>query len=96
MNSLIVVSGDFNLIGMEKCESIEKEFLLNPVRNNQQATHKKGNHLDNVWANIPVTKTELVTGFDHLSDHALFKVSVRIGEEVKRTIPHKTASFFST
>lgn len=83
--SLIVVASDLNLIEMEKCIFLEKEFLLKPVINKEQVTHKKRNHLDNFWTNLTMTKTEFMNGLFHISDHALFKVSVRFGEDVKRT-----------
>lgn len=94
-NSLVVVAGDLNRIGMERCEFLEKEFLLNPVISKEQSTHKKGNHLDNVWTNIPNAKVTLKNGLDHISDHAIFMISARIGEDVKRTIPYKPTSYFA-
>jgi len=81
-NSFIVVAGDLNRIGMERCEFLEKEFLLTPVISREQPTHKKGNHLDNVWTNIPGAKAVLKNGLDHISDHSIFMISARIGEDV--------------
>ena len=94
-NSLIVVAGDLNRIGMERCEFLEKEFLLTPVISREQPTHKKGNHLDNVWTNIPGANSVLKNGLDHISDHSIFMISARIGEDVKRTLPYKPTSYYA-
>ena len=80
---------------MARCQFLEQEFLLTPVIGSEQATHKMGNHLDNVWTNIPGAKAVLKNGLDHISDHSIFMISARIGEDVKRTLPYKPTSYYA-
>jgi hypothetical protein len=94
-NSLIVVAGDLNRIGLERCQYLEKEFLLTQVISREQPKHKKGNPLANVWTNIPGAKAVLKNGLDDISDHFIFMISARIGEDVKRTLPYKPTSYYT-
>ena len=97
-DTLVVVAGDFNKVGMSKSEFLEqhfKHFKLTPAVGKQQATHKLGGHLDNYLTNIPVTKVELINGLDHISDHTLIQVTLRISEDIERTLPYKNFSFYS-
>ncbi len=59
-DSLIVVAGEFNLVGMEIAEFLERKFRLKPVLSKHQPTHRLGRHLDNIWTNFPTTKVEII------------------------------------
>lgn len=51
--------------------------------------------MDNVWSNLEITSTELIEGLDGITDHSVISVKLRIDENVKRIIPHKTFSFYA-
>ena len=54
-DSLVVVAGDLNKVGMKKSDFLENHFRLTPVIPKGYPTHKLGGHLDNVWTNISTT-----------------------------------------
>ena len=93
-NSKVVVAGDLNKIGMKQTDFLHNLFKLKAVLSKEQATHKLGGHLDNIWTNLQVTSTELIGGLK-ITDPALISVKLRIDENFNRTLPHKTISFYS-
>jgi hypothetical protein len=58
--SSVIVSGDFNKVGMKKTAFIEQAFNLTRLLDDSQATHRLGGTLDNIWTNLPVTNFQLV------------------------------------
>ncbi len=52
----------------------------------EEPTHNKGGHLDQVWTNLEVVKTELVKVGGAVSDHKAIctKLSVKISPKQKR------------
>ena len=47
-------------------------------------------------SNIPQTKgAELITGLDHISEHAMMRVYFRIPPKTKRSLPYKAYEYHS-
>ena len=50
----IVLAGDHNRIGIDRVGAISSSCRLQPVFYNS-ATHEKGNHLNQIYTNLPFT-----------------------------------------
>ncbi len=59
-------------------------------------THNRGGHFDGLWTTLEVTSTQLKTDLADISDHSLIIAKLKIGKEVKRTIPHKVDEFVTS
>ena len=88
-DSLVVVAGDFNIVGMKKTKFLSNKFNLTKALRKDMATHRKGGNLDKIWTNLETTSIELIQGLEEISDHSLIQVRLRISEAVKRKLPHK-------
>ena len=61
-----------------------------PAISSEQSTHKSKGYFDNFWTIIDISQVYLIEKLNSLSDHALFIVILKIGSQVKRSIPYKT------
>ncbi len=59
-------------------------------------THNRGGHFHGLWTTLEVTSTQLKTDLADISDHSLIIAKLKIGKEVKRTIPHKVDEFVTS
>ena len=89
----MVVAGDLNKVGMKRCDFLKNVFHLTPVLKKGKSTHCDGWHLDNLWTNIDCTSVHLVEYLNHISDHTMLQVTLRIGGEIKRSLPYKEQAF---
>lgn len=75
-------------------QSLTDDYDLTRVLSDNMATHSKGGKLDSFWTNLEVTSTVIISELSEISDHSLIAVKLKIGKDVKRTLPHKVYEYF--
>jgi hypothetical protein len=83
------VTGDFNRVGLSFTDFLHDEYDIKRVIQEDIPTHSLGNNLDGFWTNLEVASTALISELTKISDHSLILVKLKIGTEIRRTIPQK-------
>jgi hypothetical protein len=72
------------------------EYNLIKVIPDDLPTHTKGGSLDGLWTTLEVTSAVLKSELSEISDHSMIIAKLKIGKEVKRTIPNKVDEFITS
>jgi hypothetical protein len=72
------VCGDFNQISIQKADELFDLLGFKSAVDREQATHRGGNRLDQVYTNLEIIKTQVIQDALGVSDHNIISCELLI------------------
>lgn len=91
----VVISGDFNVDGLPYVIKALKGTDIVSVIPQEESTHSRGGHLDNIFTNLQVTDTQILDFDASLSDHKAISCKLTYRKEEQKQVFANQKTFYT-